>query len=272
MSDTSQGPGWWQASDGKWYPPEQAPGAAPQAPAGGYGAPQPGYGAPQPGYGVPPGYQPAGAAPAGGTGVGDAFGWGWKKFQEYVGPILIGLLVYLVASAVLYVIAVAIITSIDLGFFGQILIQIVAALLFSLIQMAIIRASLQIADGRQIEVGEMFKTEQLGQYLLAAVIVAVLSGIGTMLCILPGLIVSFFAAYFGYFLLDQKQDAIESIKSSFTFVSQNLGALVIFFLASLAAYIVGAILCGVGLLVAIPVVLLAQAFMYRRLSGGPLAA
>ena len=29
MSDTSQGPGWWQASDGKWYPPEQAPGVAP---------------------------------------------------------------------------------------------------------------------------------------------------------------------------------------------------------------------------------------------------
>ena len=22
MSDTSQGPGWWQASDGKWYPPQ----------------------------------------------------------------------------------------------------------------------------------------------------------------------------------------------------------------------------------------------------------
>lgn len=29
MSDTSQGPGWWQASDGRWYPPESAPGAAP---------------------------------------------------------------------------------------------------------------------------------------------------------------------------------------------------------------------------------------------------
>src|SRR5665213_4502909 len=22
MSDTAQGPGWWQASDGKWYPPD----------------------------------------------------------------------------------------------------------------------------------------------------------------------------------------------------------------------------------------------------------
>ena len=25
MSDVSQGPGWWQASDGKWYRPEQHP-------------------------------------------------------------------------------------------------------------------------------------------------------------------------------------------------------------------------------------------------------
>ncbi len=25
MSDTAQGPGWWQASDGKWYAPEQHP-------------------------------------------------------------------------------------------------------------------------------------------------------------------------------------------------------------------------------------------------------
>jgi type IV pilus assembly protein PilA len=29
MSETAQGPGWWQASDGRWYPPEAAPGAPP---------------------------------------------------------------------------------------------------------------------------------------------------------------------------------------------------------------------------------------------------
>ncbi len=39
MSDTSQGEGWWLASDGKWYPPESAPpppinayGTSPQVP------------------------------------------------------------------------------------------------------------------------------------------------------------------------------------------------------------------------------------------------
>ena len=35
MSDYSQGPGWWQASDGKWYPP-QNPTAPAAAPAAGY--------------------------------------------------------------------------------------------------------------------------------------------------------------------------------------------------------------------------------------------
>ena len=32
MSDTSQGPGWWLASDGKWYAPQQQSAAAPASP------------------------------------------------------------------------------------------------------------------------------------------------------------------------------------------------------------------------------------------------
>ena len=32
MSDTLQGPGWWRASDGKWYPPEVHPNYSPSTP------------------------------------------------------------------------------------------------------------------------------------------------------------------------------------------------------------------------------------------------
>jgi Domain of unknown function (DUF4190) len=32
VSDTWQGPGWWLASDGKWYSPDQLPGPVPQPP------------------------------------------------------------------------------------------------------------------------------------------------------------------------------------------------------------------------------------------------
>ena len=55
MSDFSQGPGWWQASDGKWYPPEQAP--------GGQAAAAPGMGAPTVGPGAFANAAPAGGAP-----------------------------------------------------------------------------------------------------------------------------------------------------------------------------------------------------------------
>ena len=59
MSDVSQGPGWWQASDGKWYPPEQ--GQTATAP------PPPSFGAPAPAaYPAASGY----AAPYGGGNAG----------------------------------------------------------------------------------------------------------------------------------------------------------------------------------------------------------
>jgi hypothetical protein len=62
VSDTSQGEGWWMASDGKWYPPSAAPGASyDPAPAAAPTSPPP-YGTPPSPYGAPygsPYYAPA---------------------------------------------------------------------------------------------------------------------------------------------------------------------------------------------------------------------
>jgi len=75
MSDTSQGPGWWLASDGKWYPPELwtgPPAVQEQAPA--YGSAwtaTPG----QPGGGGPPAY-PGAPGPYGGAGAYPPYGYG----------------------------------------------------------------------------------------------------------------------------------------------------------------------------------------------------
>ena len=67
MSDQSQGPGWWYASDGKWYPPEQAAGATPSAaePAPTAATPDAAGGQPQPVWdGTQWVYPPAAGAPA----------------------------------------------------------------------------------------------------------------------------------------------------------------------------------------------------------------
>ena len=78
MSDYSEGPGWWQASDDKWYPPDQLPGpdpatgaawAQPSAPPGSWGAPGPSaWGSGAPSYGA--GYAPQGGYAYGGPGTG----------------------------------------------------------------------------------------------------------------------------------------------------------------------------------------------------------
>lgn len=59
MSDVSQGPGWWLASDGKWYPPSASPGSV---------APQPG-----PDTSFLPGHPGAGSAASPSTGPGVPF-------------------------------------------------------------------------------------------------------------------------------------------------------------------------------------------------------
>lgn len=85
MSDVSQGPGWWYASDGKWYPPEQAPGPAPAPPAttmppAGPPVGPPPYGAPvvPPTYGVPvvpPAYPSSGDPAYGYPPTGPPYGY-----------------------------------------------------------------------------------------------------------------------------------------------------------------------------------------------------
>ena len=61
MSDTSEGPGWWLASDGKWYPPELWTGPPAQRPAG--APPQPV--ATYPAYPADPAQMSPGGGPGG---------------------------------------------------------------------------------------------------------------------------------------------------------------------------------------------------------------
>ncbi|TVR18368.1 MAG: hypothetical protein EA387_14685, partial [Nitriliruptor sp.] len=152
------------------------------------------------------------------------------------------------------------------GLFGGLLYFGLTGLVFFLgsviIQAAVVRAALALTRGQTIELQTLFKFDNLPQLLIGALIVAVLTSIGSILCYFPGLIVTFFTQFYVHFLIDQNMTGVDAIKASFKFVNQNLGTLVGFFLASLVAYFLGALLCGIGLLVALPVVFIAQAYTY----------
>lgn len=135
------------------------------------------------------------------------------------------------------------------------------------------RGALLVTDeDKKLEVKDVLSADKLGPVLGGGILLSIATVIGLILCILPGLIIAFFGAYYVYFVIGENQGAVESLKSSFNFVKDNLGQLILFFLASLVITFIGALLCGVGLIVALPVVWIAQAYTFRKLRGEPVAA
>jgi uncharacterized membrane protein len=113
--------------------------------------------------------------------------------------------------------------------------------------------------------------DNMGQVILAAIILSVAAAIGFLLCIIPGVIVIFFSQFTNHFILDKGMPATDAIRASFALVNKNLGSTIGLYVGSIIAFLVGAILCGVGLLVAIPVVIIATAYAYRTMNGEAVA-
>jgi uncharacterized membrane protein len=208
------------------------------------------------------------------VGVGAAFNWGWKKFTQNVGIILLGGLFYVVVVAAVQVIG-SIFSGNDFNSFRyvswSVIFGIMSFVAAAYLQSGIIRGSLQISNGQKPTLGSMFTGEHLGQILLAGLLVGSLVTIGFVLLSIPGLIALFFTQFTYWFIVDRGLPAVDAIKASAGLINQHVGTMVGFFFASLLAYLVGAILCGIGLLVAIPVVILAQAYLYRTFKGDAIA-
>jgi uncharacterized membrane protein len=61
------------------------------------------------------------------------------------------------------------------------------------------------------------------------------------------------------------------VKASFDLSKNNFGNVFLTWLVMLVTVVVGALVCGVGLLVAIPLVALIEVYAWRRLTGAQVA-
>ena len=245
-----------------------------------------------------------GPAPSG-YAVGDAFNYGWRKFQQNLAPWLLACLIAIGVVVLLWVLFILIAGAIGLastttietasggtiyrtdtaGGVGLTIVTIVftvlSALLGWIISAQFIRAALGVTERGVIDLGIFFKKELLGPVIVAAFLLAVIQFalavigvvplIGWLIQFIGSIVVTFFAQFYAYFVLDQQQAPMESIKSSFSFVNQHLATIIVLFLASIVAIVIGALLCGIGLFIAIPVTVMAHAYTYRVLRGEPVA-
>ncbi|MGV0642269.1 hypothetical protein [Mycolicibacterium sp. XJ879] len=296
---------------GGGYPPPPPPGGyPPPPPPGGYPPPPPpgGYPPPHggaPGYPPPPqqgGYPPPGYPPPGGPGfggapaysIGDAFSWAWNRFTNNAVPFLVATLVWGLVIVVLQWIINALggafndgdttsYATDDGGFAfsyslnspGAVIVSIIGWIVLLIVgatvQSAYVGGVLDIANGQPVSIGSFFRPRNIGNVVIAGLIVGILTSIGLFLCVIPGLIVAIFTMFTIVALLDRNLAPIDAIKTSFNVVKENFGAALLTWLVMLVIAIVGALLCGVGLLVAIPLVILIEVYAFRKLSGGQVA-
>ncbi|MFD4354254.1 hypothetical protein ACFWPX_16995 [Nocardia sp. NPDC058518] len=222
-----------------------------------------------------PGYPPAGPT----LSVGDAIGYGWTKFKDnalvWIGMVVIAFLIQALISF-LFGLGNTGDTDSDGGVsfgFGllQILGTIVSTVIGYLISAAFVRGALHETDGNKPGFGSFFKFTNVGAVIVAGLLVGLATGIGLLLCIIPGLVVAFFTWWTMQFVIDRDQDGVTAIKSSFSAISSNAGTLLLLALALFGINIVGALLCGLGLLVTVPLTIIASTYAYRVVTGGPVA-
>lgn len=253
-------------------PPVDPPGPpSSEPPAGGYGGypPPPGqHGAPPP---PPYGGAPYGAPPGGGEAynVGTAWGYGWSKFTANLGQILVAVLILVGVQVALQLVSYLGSDSLVLTW----VLSLVGWIVSMIIGAGIVRAGLDITEGKAINGAQVVVPHRLGEVVVASVIIGLATFVGLILCVLPGLAVMYFTSFTLYFLMDRPDlGAIDAIKASFEFTKNHAGQVIVWFLLSLATWFVGALLCGVGLVAAIPVVLIGTAYTYKKLTGQPVAA
>ena len=213
---------------------------------------------------------PAGPGGAGAYSVGTAWKYGWDKTISNFGQVILAVLALFAVQVALNLISYAVD---DDNFIVRGLFGLASWVLSLIIGAGIVRYALDVVEGRQLRAATIFTPEKLGDVVVVSVLTGIATFIGLLLCVIPGLLVAYFTSFALYFLMDKPElGAIDAIKASFHFTKDNAGNVILWFLISLATAFVGALLCGVGLLLAIPVVLIGTAYTYKTVNNEPVAA
>ena len=227
--------------------------------------------------------------------VGQAVNYGWTKFQQNMGQMVLAALAIFAAMVVfslLYVLAIVPASSGDgcsvnyatgdldcddgwpflLTFLVVAVLGVVFFIAAQVIGAGLIREALGVTEGRPFTAAGVFKFENIGNVVVTSLLVGAGTFVGYLLCFIPGIIFAFLSMYSLFFVVDKKLAPVDAIKASIDLVRNNLGSALIWYLVAVVIIFVGELLCFVGLLAAIPVALVGTAYTYKKLSGQQVAA
>jgi hypothetical protein len=190
--------------------------------------------------------------------------YGWNSYWKNIGPMLLITIVIIAVSLVINIIGqVANNTAVSVLF------AVIGWIVGLLLAFGLIRASLAVTRGEKPEVGMLFQGDNFGPYILASILFGIGAAIGFILCIIPGIIFVVAFWFYGYIICEAPPgiSATDALSRAAALSKDKrwelFGLGVVLFLINL----VGALLCGIGLLFTYGITALAVAYAYRALNG-----
>lgn len=149
------------------------------------------------------------------------------------------------------------------------LLSLAAWFLQSAIGVGMVKIALSFTAGQRPVMGELFAGFSLPvktlKFMAASFLYGAMVFLGFILLIVPGIIVAVRFQFLSYYIVDQDCGPIEALKKSFELTKGATKHLILLGLASMGITLLGILALIIGLFAAMPTVMIAYAYTYRRL-------
>ncbi len=194
-----------------------------------------------------------------------ALSFGWEKTHAHLSffiPFMAGLI------AVVLLLNMLVNVAEHSGWVMRVAMNVISVVVNVILGLGLIKLSLDVIHEKKPTVHTLFsENDHFFQYFFASFLYAVATFIGFVLLIIPGVIIAVRLRYFGYAIIEKKMGIIDSLKESYRLTKGNTWQLFLFALVIFGINILGFIPLGLGLLITVPISMIAVAYVWRKLQG-----
>lgn len=193
----------------------------------------------------------------------EALVFGWNAFKKDW-KFLVGIFVLVwIISTILGNIVESVYQNNSL--FG-ILIRLLVFVVNAIFALGIVKIMLDFADKKKTSWRNIYlEYPKTIKYILATLLYGLMVVGGLILLIIPGIYLAVKYQFYAYFIVDKNMGVMDSLKKSGNITKGSLINLFLFGLISIGLSILGLLAFGVGLLIVIPVISVASAYIFRKL-------
>lgn len=195
--------------------------------------------------------------------ISEVFSTAWKGTKSQLW-ILAGLLIgYCILSFTLTAFAMPMQSSM----IGKIIVNVISALFSIIFSLGYMKNIFQALDGEEPQFSAYGQqTKNIITYFLASLITGFVVLAGFLFFIIPGIYLALRLQFFQAFIIEENAGIIESLHKSWEITKGQVSPLFILALVMIGILILGCILFGIGIFVAVPLIYMMYGYVFRKLN------